>query len=600
MSSVIKEMPQDWLGLTTHRLDVYNEKLAKTEFIEGIEKLFTKGKFTKADLEALPTAYDYIRLGHPLSSILEWAIGKRNSLPANNVIAFDSNTMPLMAVLRHNLNKSKPTKIIVNGQLPENFDEQLLRDTYHYIFEIEQFTEGNVYSTDDNSSLLYDCEGDLDLLGLEGYDFILSNKKGLGSILILNEGEEYIDSVQHVRRRETVAMTPINTLLVLKQLVGIPIEVPSIEMKNRRKVTEQINTITNTSCEPLVASSGLSMQYAIMMGLLHQSRENHPGKAIKIVVPPNCYGGTNDQARRVAHMASDVEILDLPVDGKNDMVRSTDKVLADVAAMDAVPLVIAEIPTNPRVEVPDLNQLGQVLTAIRKTKDGKDAIPPVFILDQTFCPNYNFLGNDRELAAVQTIAYVSGSKFPSGGKVTAGYCVANDTGTHLLKFIKQHLNLCDNEATTYQFEVLAQQLPSMLDRIKKAYENTREFVEFIQDVLPEAKMNFVSKELAEQGFTPSVFSLDLPTGDRQGDENEQYKRTLNNRLIDMMINQLPGESKYCVSYGQLRGMYWTIPATSTQGTTREEDKDYIARVSVSPSVDLEKHKKVFKEFVATL
>jgi hypothetical protein len=64
-----------------------------------------------------------------------------------------------------------------------------------------------------------------------------------------------------------------------------------------------------------------------------------------------------------------------------------------------------------------------------------------------------------------------------------------------------------------------------------------------------------------------------------------------------MITEIPTESKYCVSYGQLKGCYWTIPATSTQGTTKEGDKDYIARVALSPSLDLELHKKVFLNFV---
>lgn len=67
-----------------------------------------------------------------------------------------------------------------------------------------------------------------------------------------------------------------------------------------------------------------------------------------------------------------------------------------------------------------------------------------------------------------------------------------------------------------------------------------------------------------------------------------------------MIQKIPNESKYCVSYGQLKGCYWTIPATSTQGTTKEGDKDYIARVALSPSMDLESHKKVFSDFVNDL
>ncbi|SMG09969.1 hypothetical protein SAMN05661096_00278 [Marivirga sericea] len=65
----------------------------------------------------------------------------------------------------------------------------------------------------------------------------------------------------------------------------------------------------------------------------------------------------------------------------------------------------------------------------------------------------------------------------------------------------------------------------------------------------------------------------------------------------MMNSEIPEESKYCVSYGQLKGCYWTIPATSTQGTTKEDNKDYFARVSVSPDLDLDLHKKVFADFV---
>jgi hypothetical protein len=52
-----------------------------------------------------------------------------------------------------------------------------------------------------------------------------------------------------------------------------------------------------------------------------------------------------------------VEIVDLLVDGDNDMVQSIDTVLAKLAMEDAIPYIIAEIPTNPRVEVPNLMDL---------------------------------------------------------------------------------------------------------------------------------------------------------------------------------------------------------------------------------------------------
>jgi len=285
------------------------------------------------------------------------------------------------------------------------------------------------------------------------------------------------------------------------------------------------------------------------------------------------------------------------VDGDNDMVRSVNLVLDEIANQDAVPYIIAEIPTNPRVEVPDLEQLKVALSTIRKTATGEDAIKPVFILDQTFCPNVHFLGAGKMLSTVSAIAYVSGSKFPSGGLCTAGYCVANKKAASLIEKIETHLQLCDNEATHLQMEILAQQLPSMLQRIQAAYDNTREFVSFIQKTLPDAKINFISEELASKGFTPSVFSLDLPTKGNSPEEKESYKRALNHQLIKLMITKIPQESKHCVSYGQLKGCYWTIPATSTQGTTKEGDKDYIARVALSPKMDMELHKQVFVEFV---
>jgi hypothetical protein len=86
-----------------------------------------------------------------------------------------------------------------------------------------------------------------------------------------------------------------------------------------------------------------------------------------------------------------------------------------------------------------------------------------------------------------------------------------------------HLKLCYNEATDLQYEILAKQMPSMNQRIQEAYKNTREFVNFISATLPEAKINFVSEELAEQGFTPSVFSLDLPTKGNSEGKKEAYK-----------------------------------------------------------------------------
>jgi len=606
IKSVVQNMPLDWLNLTTHRLDIYDEKYAKTQFIDLFKDLYENNNADTSALSKLPTAYDYIRLGHPLSCILEWVIADLNKVPSESVISFSSKSAPLLAILRKNLLDHKSTQILYRGDLPKYLDFNLIRSIYGYNFELKQIDNASSVIPNFEGSTVFISETEnishFDLSTMA--DFYIHTKQQLGSVILVNgeHNKNYVSEIQHVRRRETIAMTPVNCLAALNMFLGNGTTELSLEQLqiNKLSVLESIASITGSPTTALVASSGLSIQYAIMMGLFHDAVEHHPEKAIKFIVPPNCYGGTNDQARRLAACLDNVQIVDLPVDGDHDMVQSIDRILKQLALEDAIPYIIAEIPTNPRVEVPDLIQLKETLARERKTASGKVAIAPVFILDQTFCPNVHFLGEGKILSTVSAISYASGSKFPSGGKCTAGYCVGNQMAAALMPKIEIHLALCDNEATYLQYEYLAQQLPSMNQRIVDAYANTREFVNFINEVLPEAKINFVSEELASQGFMPSVFSLDLPTKGTTYEERESHKRALNHRLINLMITEIPNESKYCVSYGQLKGCYWTIPATSTQGTTKEGDKDYIARVALSAHMDLDLHKQVFLDFVKSI
>ncbi len=604
IKNILQNFPSDWLHLTTHRLDIYDESQAKSEFLEKFENLYKKNTTATSALIDLPTAYDYIRLGHPLSTILEWAFAKSLNISPEAVISFSSETVPILAVLRKNLLDHKNTQLLYVDSLPKSFNELLIKSVYGYHFEVKKIENSTNIPAFDGTTILISDTKELSHFALsEKVDCHLQLHEGLGSILVIdtNDSEAYIKDIQHVRRRETIAMTPSNALKALNSFINQPVDHKlSDKTKKKSLVKSLLKDITNTSTSPLVASSGLSMQYAIMMGLVDHAHHHHSGKAIKFVVPPNCYGGTNDQARRVASVATNVEVVDLPVDGDNDMVQSLHDVLSKIAQEDAIPYIIAEIPTNPRVEVPNLEALRDTLALDRTTRSGTKAIAPLFILDQTFCPNVYFLGEEDILSSVKAISYASGSKFPSGGKVTAGYVVSNDKAASIMTTLEQHLLVCDNEATPEQYHYLAEQLPSMNERIAQAYTNTREFVNFIAEVLPSAKINFVSEELAQKGFTPSVFSLALPTKGKSPEEKELYKRALNLKLIKLMITEIPEESKYCVSYGQLKGVYWTIPATSTQGTTKEGDKDYIVRASLSANMDLEKHKEVFMKFVNSL
>jgi len=111
VKAILDNAPSDWLSKTTHRLDVYNEDKAKVEFLEELEILFKENRADASILTSLPTAYDYIRLGHPLSCLLEWTVAKLHNIKSENVISFSSSAMPVLAVLRKNLLDRKNTRI---------------------------------------------------------------------------------------------------------------------------------------------------------------------------------------------------------------------------------------------------------------------------------------------------------------------------------------------------------------------------------------------------------------------------------------------------------------------------------------------------------
>ena len=318
IKNILENMPASWLRLTTHRLDIYTEKLAKVEFLDQFENLYESNTYDAATLDELPTAYDYIRLGHPLSYVLEWGIAKLNDLKPENVISFQSVVIPVMAILRKNLLTNTSTRIVYTSELPDMLNSEILKRIYGYNFELQKVTDLETLSTFDGSTVFISQQDEISKVDFAStIDFVVNMHSKLGSVLIANNEQDasYISEIQHVRRRETVAMTPANCVVALNQLVGVASEETTNTVADDKKlVTDTIRKITDVNTKALVGSSGLSIQYAIMMGLIDDALENHSGKAIKFIVPTNCYGGTNDQARRVAACIENVEVVDLPVD----------------------------------------------------------------------------------------------------------------------------------------------------------------------------------------------------------------------------------------------------------------------------------------------
>ncbi|PTL98762.1 MAG: cystathionine beta-synthase, partial [Bacteroidetes bacterium] len=185
IKDVLENMPTDWLSLTTHRLDIYNEKLAKTQFLDQFENLYNTNNSKSAALYELPTAYDYIRLGHPLSCILEWAIANLNQLQPEQVISFSSQTVPVLAILRTNLLEHKNTQILYTKDLPAFFDADVIKRVYGYNFELKQVKNAEAVSEFNGSTVFISEQNEFSTTDLNpNIDFYINLHAHLGSLLI--------------------------------------------------------------------------------------------------------------------------------------------------------------------------------------------------------------------------------------------------------------------------------------------------------------------------------------------------------------------------------------------------------------------------------
>ena len=166
-------------------------------------------------LTELPTAYDYIRLGHQLSSVLEWILAEINQVSDEQVIAFASKTMPILAVLRHNKLNNKNTHIYYEGDASPLIDEPRLKSIYGYQYQLTHVADINGIQRHDNDSVIYVTQQPLDsILSLNPHiDLIVNTHPTLGAYIIINQSdaEQLVSAVQHVRRRETIALSPVKS-----------------------------------------------------------------------------------------------------------------------------------------------------------------------------------------------------------------------------------------------------------------------------------------------------------------------------------------------------------------------------------------------------
>jgi len=164
---------------------------------------------------------------------------------------------PLMAILRKNLLDNKNTQINYFGSLPECFNAETLKKVYGYKFELRKVNHAEDVSAFNGSTVFVSQKDQFANFDLnDKIDFCINLYDQLGSIVLISaENNNYISEIQHVRRRETIAMTPADTLRALRYISDKnPITNDLVtDVDNKNRVLDSIREITGTSTIPLVS-----------------------------------------------------------------------------------------------------------------------------------------------------------------------------------------------------------------------------------------------------------------------------------------------------------------------------------------------------------
>lgn len=158
-----------------------------------------------------------------------------------------------------------------------------------------------------------------------------------------------------------------------------------------------------------------------------------------------------------------------------------------------------------------------------------------------------------------------------------------------------HLALLDTGSWPTQIQILNEEHAGTETRVAQAHSNCTAAARFLEQSVEKhsgraMKVNFVTAEQIAKGVTPATFSFNLPPPkslDHAGLE------ALAQRFVDRLVAIYPEGVKPCVSFGQKNSyVYATVPATSTQGVIKKQDKDkqaiggvQLVRFSFPPTMD---------------
>ena len=605
LPQILTAIPQEWRGTTFKNSDLLGREVFSTRLSSLIlDKNKNGGTISTDDLVAIGNAEDYFRVASNISTTLELILAELESHPINQVFAFASATMPIISVVLTSKGKSVH---LYTGDLSS---KSPFTPSQHDLLSL---LGGNlVWHSGAPTAHLNDIvlvnkaaldRGSYDMTGVDG--IVAPNVLYICKPSVLNPADILV-----IRKRmATPATTPVCEQ-ILQSVAKVPVTANQERVKSSdiadfyKHVQTLAGTPVDTTANPVIFTAGLSSLCTLFMSLIHQGGAD-------ILMCSTAYGGCSQLVDLLTEKAAILSKSTFDIQGNADITLSIkgalDRLAGEAKTDLPTTVLFVEIPTNPDMKVPDVAAVSSNLEAY-KNATNKNIL---LLIDVTFAPNSQVLSKVRATAPnIPAMAFISMSKSVSRGLTTAGCLVANHTNyaKGLISKIRETGKLVDTTAKTDQMKFLIETHGGVEIRCDNAYRNAAAIGKVLQDAVKkyrsyEMGLAFVSPENAAIGFTTSTFSFNLPA---PIGASAEMCEALAQRFVDLICDH--PEFKPCVSFGQDNDLvYATVPATSTQGAIKAEDKAkqavggvQLTRLSFPPTCNTDKVGIIVEKAIATI
>ncbi len=611
IGSILEAMPAEWRGTTFNNSNLLGREGFTSNLQSLLKRKLADGETacSSEELEKLGMAEDYLRVASNVSTTLEAFLARRRGYDVSQVFSFASTTMPIVAILltrpRGPGGEAAAVRLYL-GDEPAPFNDEQRKVLALLGGKLECVPGAPpARGADHNGEVVLGVDS------LEPKTGTVDAIIGPNVLYIVNTAVIPPKEILVVRKRLSTPATSPMAEAMMQKLASLP-ETAAVQPPPEEEVTEfdeHLQTLSGTptdmACRPVCFTAGLSAIASLWVTLIARGGAD-------ILMASTAYGGSS-QVTDVLSERSGALLRKhtFHIQGSASILPSIRAALAAMRGESGTPRPITclfvEVPTNPDMKVPDMPSLAAMLAE----DAAKAGVKPLLLVDSTFAPDSRCLASLRAACAeLPVINFLSMSKSVSRGMTTAGSLIANHTpaATALLNEVRATAATLDTTAKPDQMRRLVDNHRGVEERCQRAYQvAVRAGGALCEAVEAHAgsamALAFVSEEHAKLGFTSSTFSFNLPSpAGASAEENEGLAQ----RFVDLLVAHK--SFKPCVSFGQdNQTVYCTVPATSTQGAIRPEDKAkqavggvQLVRLSFPPTIDTEAVCKHITECVVAI